>query len=244
MQPAARDLMLDLLATLQSGSAMPVGALVEAGALFGISENNVRVTMARLLADGRVARDERGRYASVTRRARSANGCAAGAGAIVRRAGEAGDWLAIHAGAARRPAQRGRARALRLLGFAALRPGLWIRPDNPRPAARRGTRRAGPQPACRRGVVCTLGALDPASEGARPPPVGRRRAAPRLPRPRRPAGVQRERLAPRPARRDGGIVPARWARPARCCSTRCCRTPCVRRWSATRCASACGATIA
>ncbi|HSP97793.1 MAG TPA: PaaX family transcriptional regulator, partial [Candidatus Dormibacteraeota bacterium] len=62
MQPSARGLVLDLLSTLRSGSAMSVGALVEAGALFGISENNVRVTVARLLASGHVARDERGAY--------------------------------------------------------------------------------------------------------------------------------------------------------------------------------------
>ena len=53
--------MLDLLSTLPRG-AMPVRALVAAGDLFGISENSVRVTLARLLADRLVARDDRGAY--------------------------------------------------------------------------------------------------------------------------------------------------------------------------------------
>lgn len=41
---------------------MPVGALVEAGALLGIEENNIRVSLDRLYALDRVERDERGRY--------------------------------------------------------------------------------------------------------------------------------------------------------------------------------------
>ena len=62
MEPTAKSLILDLLSTLRPGSAMPVGALVEAGSLFGLSGNNVRVSIARLLAGGQIARDERGHY--------------------------------------------------------------------------------------------------------------------------------------------------------------------------------------
>ena len=54
-------MILDLLATLKQGS-MPVGALVEAGELFGLAANAIRVAVARLLASGEIARDERGRY--------------------------------------------------------------------------------------------------------------------------------------------------------------------------------------
>ena len=57
--PSPRSLVLDLLSTLRRGS-MPVRALVEAAALFGIAENSLRVSLARLLAEGRVARDRRG----------------------------------------------------------------------------------------------------------------------------------------------------------------------------------------
>lgn len=164
MQPAARSLILDLLSTLRRGSAMPVGALVEAGALFGLSENNVRVTLTRLLADGRVARDERGHY-RLGDAARPVGAHVRGWRHRDRRTRRwNGGWLAVHAGPAGRPAQRGRARALRLFGFAALRPGLWIRPDNlAQPLAEvRGALAALGLPAG--DLVCVLGELDAASE--------------------------------------------------------------------------------
>jgi hypothetical protein len=41
---------------------MPVRALVTAGEGFGIAGNSIRVALARLLAAGRIERDERGRY--------------------------------------------------------------------------------------------------------------------------------------------------------------------------------------
>lgn len=164
MQPSARGVVLDLLSTLRSGSAMPVGALVEAGALFGLTENNVRVTVARLLASGHVARDERGAY--------RLGGASRSVGAHVRGWRDRdrrtrkwnGGWLAVHVGPAARTAQRGRERALRLFGFAALRPGLWLRPDNLAPPIddiRRDLAALG-LPAG--DMVCTLAELDPASE--------------------------------------------------------------------------------
>lgn len=133
MTPPGRSLILDLLSTLRRGT-MPVAALVEAGALFGIPGNAVRVALARLLATGQVARDERGRYRlgagaePVERRVRSWR--------EVDRATRPWDgaWLAVHQGASRgerrRADGRGRERALRLLGLRVLQPGLAIRPDN------------------------------------------------------------------------------------------------------------------
>jgi phenylacetic acid degradation operon negative regulatory protein len=123
---------LDLLATLRGGS-MPVGALIAAGALFGLPENGMRVAVTRLLAAGELARDERGRYrlgpaaAPVWERVAS-----------WRRGEERvrrwdGGWVAVHtAGLPRgRAAAAARAeRALRMLGFAELAPGLALRPDN------------------------------------------------------------------------------------------------------------------
>ncbi len=135
MQPTARSLVLDLLSTLRRGT-MPVGALVAAGEHFGLSENAVRVALARLFAAGRVERDERGRYrlgsaaAPVAERVRGWRS----AEAPTRR--WSGGWLAVHP---TRPPGRGRARreherALRLLGFRGLEPGLRLRPDNLRAA--------------------------------------------------------------------------------------------------------------
>jgi phenylacetic acid degradation operon negative regulatory protein len=130
--PRAGSLVLDLLSTLRRGS-MPVRALVEAGELFGIGGNSVRVALARLLARGLVERDERGRYRL---------GFAAGAieqqVTSWRRLGEktrvwGGGWIAAFAapgGDRVRESGRRSARALRFLGFRPLAPSLSVRPDN------------------------------------------------------------------------------------------------------------------
>ncbi len=132
MSIGARSLILDLLATLKPGAVMPVGVLVEAGRLFGISDNNVRVSAARLLACGQIARDERGAYRlgeesqPIGKRVRSWRD-------LDRRTRTwSGGWVAVFSsGSARsRGVGRQRQRALRLLGFRELRGGLWVRPDN------------------------------------------------------------------------------------------------------------------
>jgi phenylacetic acid degradation operon negative regulatory protein len=131
-RPTPKSLTLDLLSSLRGGS-MPVSALVSAAGLFGIEENALRVAIARLLAAGQIARDERGRYrigvaaAPIDRRVLG-----------WRRAEESvqrwqGGWWLLHAGTlppARAAGRRRRAQALRLLGFAALAPRLAVRPDN------------------------------------------------------------------------------------------------------------------
>ena len=129
-QPTARSLVLDLLSTLRRGT-MPVRALVEAGALLGIEENNVRVSLARLYASGRIERDERGRYrlgpavAAISGRLRSWRDLGQ------RQRAWKGDWIAVHcARLGRGPARRRRERALELLGFRALETGFSLRPDN------------------------------------------------------------------------------------------------------------------
>jgi phenylacetic acid degradation operon negative regulatory protein len=130
--PTAKSVVLDLLSTLPRGS-MPVGTLVAAGALFGLAENAIRVTLTRLLASGLVERDERGQYRLGAR-----------AGAVSRqvaswkRLGDRmrawdGGWIAVHTsalGRADRAAGRRRDRALHFLGLRELAPGLAIRPDN------------------------------------------------------------------------------------------------------------------
>jgi phenylacetic acid degradation operon negative regulatory protein len=164
MGPAARSFVLDLLSTLRRGS-MPVSALVEAAALFGIAENSVRVALARLLAAGRIERDERGRYR-----------LGAGAepvGARVRAWRELeqrlrswdGGYVAVLAGPrGPRTAARRRERALRLLGLRELAPGFSVRPDNLRggvAAAREALLALGLGPA---DGVARLASLDAATE--------------------------------------------------------------------------------
>lgn len=132
LRPTPKSLTLDLLSSLRGGS-LPVAGLVAAAELFGIAENALRVAVARLLAGGRIARDERGCYRLGTA-AEAVDRHVLGA----RRADERtlpwqGGWWLLHAGAlpaARSLERRRRAQALRLLGFAALAPRIAIRPDN------------------------------------------------------------------------------------------------------------------
>ena len=128
MGPTAKSLVLDLLSTLRRGS-MPVGTLVEAGRLFGIAENSVRVALTRLRVAGRVERDVRGRYR-----------LGAGAQAVGRRVTSwreierrvrrwDGAWIGVLEGAGGRDARR-REAALRFLGLRSLTPVLAVRPAN------------------------------------------------------------------------------------------------------------------
>jgi phenylacetic acid degradation operon negative regulatory protein len=130
MQTTASSLILDLISTLRRGT-MPVRALIDAGSLLGIEENNIRVSAARLYASGRIERDERGRYrlgpavAAISGRLRSWRQLTDRAQAW------SGDWLAVHqARRGRGPARRRRDRALALLGFRELATGLVVRPNN------------------------------------------------------------------------------------------------------------------
>src|SRR5207253_2138770 len=108
---------------------MPVRALVAAGALFDLDDNNVRVALARLLAAGLIERDERGRYRAGER-----------AGAIGRRIGR---WRHVEdglrpwngggigvLGVGGRAAARWSSRALRFFAFRELAAGVHVRPDN------------------------------------------------------------------------------------------------------------------
>lgn len=130
MDPTARTLILDLLTTVRRG-AMPVRALIEAGALFGLAENNVRVSLSKLCAEGRVARDERGRYrlgAAAAELSKTLRGWRRGDDRL---RSWRGDWIAVHSVRLGRGARRRRReRALALLGARELEPGLALRPDN------------------------------------------------------------------------------------------------------------------
>jgi phenylacetic acid degradation operon negative regulatory protein len=121
--PTAKSLILDLLSTLKRGS-MPVRALVAAGELFGLDENNIRVALARLLASGLVARDERGRYRPGTRAEAVGRQVSRWRGIDQGIRVWDGAWVAVFG------ADRRAERALRFLAFRELGAGLHIRPDN------------------------------------------------------------------------------------------------------------------
>src|SRR5262245_40954786 len=112
---------------------MPVRALVAAGGLFAISENSVRVALARMLADGLIERDERGAYRLGPGAKGIARQVASWRDLDARMRPWDGHWLGVHTGAlGRSPGGlvRRRRRALEWLGFRELYPGLPLRPDN------------------------------------------------------------------------------------------------------------------
>ena len=131
VEPTAKSLVLDLLSTLRRGT-MPVGAVLEAAALFGIAENSVRVALTRLTASGQVERDRRGRY-RMGAAARPIMRWATSWREIERRIRRwDGAWNGVLEGprGGGRGERRQRERALRFLGFRPLTPQLAVRPDN------------------------------------------------------------------------------------------------------------------
>jgi phenylacetic acid degradation operon negative regulatory protein len=112
---------------------MPVSALVAAARLFRIDQDALRVAIARLLGAGQIARDERGQY-RLGEAAHAVDRRVLGWRAAEQRCQRwPGGWWLVRAGElppARSRERRQRARALSLLGFAELEPGLALRPDN------------------------------------------------------------------------------------------------------------------
>ena len=160
--PTPRSLVLDLLSTLSTGSTMPVAALLEAAALFDLAPGAIRVALARLLAAGRIERDERGRYRLGAAAAPVQSVVRGWRGLEGRSMPWDGTWWAVHdTGVGRRgPQARRHERALRLLGFRRLRPGLAVRPANLREgcaALREELQALGLSP---RALVCALRELD------------------------------------------------------------------------------------
>lgn len=130
--PGARDLLLRLL-TVAEGGRLPVTEAVKGCALFGISENNARVALTRLVTAGLVEAVERGVYRLGPRGRALAADVLAWREAEQRTRAWSGAWVAVHTsalGRTDRPALRGRQRALALAGLRELDAGLFVRPDN------------------------------------------------------------------------------------------------------------------
>jgi phenylacetic acid degradation operon negative regulatory protein len=128
----AKRILLQLLSAAAPAEA-PASVLVQAAALFDVSETNVRVTLARLVAAGTLELTGRGMYRlgeeaqALTRQVTSWRELEK----QVRKWD--GAWACVHLGGlgrTDRAALRRRERALRLLGFRTLGPGLEVRPDN------------------------------------------------------------------------------------------------------------------
>lgn len=134
MRVSAKHLIVGLLSADPTETpSVPVRQLVRAASVFDVAENNVRVAIVRLRAEGIVDSTERGHYQigtssrpihelvtswrTATEAMRPWDGTFAGV-------------FTGHLPRTDRPALRRRIRALRLLGFRELRPGLAVRPDN------------------------------------------------------------------------------------------------------------------
>jgi phenylacetic acid degradation operon negative regulatory protein len=128
-----RRVVLKLLLAAEPGAALSTREAIQAGACLGLSENSLRVAIARLRRTGLLQAESRGRYAL--------GPAALGLAAEVRRwrAGEgrvrgwSGAWIGVQSaglGRSDRRLVRARERALGLLGLRPLLPALAIRPDN------------------------------------------------------------------------------------------------------------------
>lgn len=132
MDLTPKSLILDLLSTVPT-SAMPVGALVAAGQLFGISDNNVRVTLARLRAARMVDQDDRGQYRLAEEAAPVGKQVISWRTVERRVCAWDGGWIGVHTAGVQRSERRAHRhgdRALRFLGFERFDAGLHLRPDN------------------------------------------------------------------------------------------------------------------
>lgn len=131
MSPSAPALLLDLLGTYRAD--LPIGALCQAGNILGIGDTTVRVTLSRLVDEGKATRVRRGVYRIATGHSQLVTRVLSW-----QRQGDdavpwSGDWLCVHDGAVRRSdktAWRIHTRALQQFGFRQLAPGLQVRPNN------------------------------------------------------------------------------------------------------------------
>ncbi len=131
MKITAKSLILDLLTA--AGGPVPVRVPMRVATLFGITENSVRVTLARMLARGVVERDERGQYRISAEAAAVQSHVASWAHVEDRMAPWDGGWVGVHTAGllkSNRAALSRRLRAFELLGLKETDPDLWLRPDN------------------------------------------------------------------------------------------------------------------
>lgn len=126
-----KSLILHLLSVYDA--PFEVAVLVRAGAVFGFEAGAMRVTLSRLQQAGHVASTERGRWRLTPVAARLAGQVATWRDLERRVRPWEGGWIGVATGGlskSDRAAVRRHHRALSLLGFRELRPGLSLRPDN------------------------------------------------------------------------------------------------------------------
>jgi phenylacetic acid degradation operon negative regulatory protein len=132
MAPNPKQLILNLLLAADKNTLSSREA-VGSCKLFGIRENNVRVALVRLSANGLVEAASRGSYRLGPKAAALAEDIAQWRHAEQRVCDWQGAWLVVSAGGLSRSdrvALRARERALAMSGFRLLDSHLYVRPDN------------------------------------------------------------------------------------------------------------------
>jgi phenylacetic acid degradation operon negative regulatory protein len=130
--PTAKALIQTLLLAAE-GEAYPSRQLVAAGALYGVSENNIRVALVRLQAEGLAEAAGRGSYRLGQAAASLGRAISAWRQVESRLLPWLGHYIGVHVGAlarSDRPALARRQRALHMLGLREVGKGLFVRPDN------------------------------------------------------------------------------------------------------------------
>ncbi len=130
--PTAKALIQTLLLAAE-GEAYPSRQLVAAGALFGVSENNIRVALVRLQSEGLAEAAGRGSY----RLGQAASSLGQAISAWREVESQVCDWqghyIGVHVGGlgrSDRSALARRQRALHMVGLREVDKGLFVRPDN------------------------------------------------------------------------------------------------------------------
>lgn len=132
MELTAKKIILGLL-LVSDAQPLLVRSLIDACALFGIKENNVRVTLTRLSAEGLIAASGRGSYTLSLPVQKLADQVTTWQTMEQRLGPWHGAYIIVHTGTlgrSNRKALRQRERALAMCGMRELERGLYVRPDN------------------------------------------------------------------------------------------------------------------
>ena len=131
-KPVARHLLMKLLGS-RPGIKMDAASAVRVGALFGMSENNIRVTLTRLQSAKLLKLVERGYYQLGKEGEQFAGEISSWHTAESRLCEWRGDWLTVLTTAlakSDRKATRAQDRALKLMGLKKLSADFYVRPNN------------------------------------------------------------------------------------------------------------------
>lgn len=131
-KPTAKKVILGVLLA-RKNRALTVQVAIRAGRIFELTENNIRVTLARLSSEGLIESAQRGSYRLGPASEELADQVARWQSAESRLVPWQGKYFAVHCGhlgRSDRKALKLRERAFKFLGFRQLESGFYIRPNN------------------------------------------------------------------------------------------------------------------